>query len=145
MSELKSIEKLRDRDFKPGYHGEPTLEMIADEIQAEIDSRYMLLPVDRKGETWRIGDTFTFGDDGGKLHTCTVSGIGDGELFFYYDEHASSSKHRHFNASKLQHSKPRTVEDVLRDALNMHYEGACTLDVIDKYADELRMAGGDAE
>lgn len=87
-----------------------------DEIEREIEEKYMEMPVDRDGVSWHIGDKFPLSGVDGKKHICTVSGVNDGEVFFYYDEHASSTKHRHFIANVLVHDKPRTIEDVLQSA-----------------------------
>lgn len=124
MNEIKALEKLRDELKVCGCDPDNCIccevprkvEKLADEIKAEIAERFAALPVDREGEPWRIGDKFPFADAGGKKHVCTVSGVGIGEVFFYYDEHSGSSKHRHLRADKLAHEKPpRTLEDVLRD------------------------------
>ena len=125
---------------------------IADEIEREIAERYMELPVDRKNEPWHIGDKFAFSDGPCKKRICTVSGVGVYEVFFfYYDEHASSTKHRRFKADKLIHHKPLTIEDVLRDMGEEVWNACCEsqttwsdsgLDGIEKrYADELRSMG----
>jgi len=114
--ELESLKELRE------YTWHERFAELADKIQDEVDERYMPLPLDRKGEPWHLGDEFPFMDAGGKKHVCTVSGIGDGEVFFYYDEHADSSKHRHYRASVIAHCRPRTVEDVFEDFLRYAVE-----------------------
>ena len=55
---LESIEKLRD-EARRCFVSTPAMESLlecADEIQAEIDSRYMLLPVDAVGVPIHVGD-----------------------------------------------------------------------------------------
>jgi hypothetical protein len=147
--ELESLKELRE------YTWHERFAELADKIQDEVDERYMPLPLDRKGEPWHLGDEFPFMDAGGKKHVCTVSGIGDGEVFFYYDEHADSSKHRHYRASVIAHCRPRTVEDVLWECSKEYVDwleysgpvGDCqTLnEIFAKYAAELQMREGDVE
>lgn len=139
---MESIEKLRSR-IKNGTLSVKTLDEfmeIADEIEREIAERYMLRPVDRKGEPWHLGDMFAFEDGNGRKRTCTVSGLGDGEVFFFYDQHRDSAKQRHFNAKKLIHVKQRTIEDVLRELLRdtAHYFPSDCEDDIARAADEIR-------
>jgi len=141
--ELESLKELRE------YTWHERFAELADKIQDEVDERYMPLPLDRKGEPWHLGDEFPFMDAGGKKHVCTVSGIGDGEVFFYYDEHADSSKHRHYRASVIAHCRPRTVEDVLDEFANEvvcqgHQAGLVIPELIAKYAAELQMREGGA-
>lgn len=126
---MESIEKLREMmDYvrEPGCNRDmpgavwvriDTMQEYADEIEREIAERYMPLPVDRKNEPWRIGDKFAFSDGSGRKRICTVSGVSENEVFFYYDEHSESTKHRHFEASVLAHAKPRIIEDVLEEFL----------------------------
>lgn len=83
------------------------------ELKREIAERYMLLPVDRKNEPWHIGDKFAFGDGSGSKRICTVSGVSENEVFFYYDNHSESTKHRHFDARALLRCKPRAIEELL--------------------------------
>lgn len=109
----------------------------------EVENGYMKLPVDRNGEAWRIGDKFAFAGADGRKHICTVSGVSDCEVFFYYDEHSSSTKHRHFTARAIAHVKPRTIEDVLDEFLHTAADACaetnCELEEqIAKYATVLR-------
>lgn len=142
MSEIKALEKLRE-------HGEKVKSScftcvycdavlsLADEIEAEIAEGYMEQPVDRNGEPWHIGDKFAFTGADGRKHICTVSGVSDCEVFFYYDEHSSSTKHRHFTARAIAHVKPRTLEDVLMDA------GVSRAAISDVAAEIRELLGGD--
>ena len=111
---LESVEKLRNVKCE----GIPcsVYRKLADEIEREIADKYMLLPVDRKGEPWRIGDKFSFADASGKQHICTVSGLSGNEVFFYYDTHQDSTKHRHFKADALSHYvKHDPVKELLEE------------------------------
>lgn len=121
------------------------------ELKCEIAERYMELPVDRKNEPWHIGDKFAFGDGSGRKRICTVSGVSENEVFFYYDNNPDSTKHRHFNARALLCCKQRTIEDVLEEFLIEFDDwdwntGGNDRDnarkhLFAKYADELRNMG----
>ena len=159
---MKSIDKLRKMamDFRSDVYKRDEadyVDEIADEIEAEIAERYMLLPVDKSGETWHIGDKFAFAGADGRKHICTVSGVSDCEVFFYYDEHSSSTKHRHFTARAIAHVKPRTLEDVLEDYVveyqtrharsefgAEHFDHVDVHEMVKRCADEIRdLFGGD--
>ena len=93
-SDARIAELTRQRDAAIEAYGE---------LEREIAEKHMELPVDRNGEAWRIGDRFAFAGGDGRKHICTVSGVSDREVFFYYDEHSSSTKHRHFTARAIAH------------------------------------------
>lgn len=135
---LQSIEKYFERYTEPRAY--PWVSEMLRDIQDEVDSRYMELPVDRNGEPWNIGDKFAFSGADGRKHICTVSGVSDNEVFFYYDEHSSSTKHRHFTASAIAHVNPRTVEDVLVEFYGEFAKAKYGEDseVLSHYATELR-------
>lgn len=116
---LKSLDKLRDCNYNPGYRGEPTLEMIADEIQAEVDSRYMLLPVDADGVPIRIGDTVREMDDCVPMKVMSLT--------FYED--CVDVNACGMNPKLLFHVNPRTIEDVLRDLANEVWEASITCQI----------------
>lgn len=158
---MDSLDKLRAYEDVDRFESmEPwDVAHIADEIEREIAESYMELPVDRKNEPWHIGDKFSFADAGGNKHICTVSGISVSEVFFYYDEHHDSTKHRHFKADVLVHVKPDTLKELLDDVSkgiicyprervtgyledNHSIGEAVMLDVRDRLRE---MMGGDAE
>ena len=155
MSEIKALEKLRKLticDKGEEYTAYLDAGDIADEIEAEIAERFMGLPVDRSDNPWHIGDKFPLGDMDGGGHVCTVSGVSADEVFFYYDEHSSSSKHRHFKADKLVHYRPRTLEDVLREMLDRNGDGIGMREFnrdfdafVEHYADEIRAMFGEVD
>lgn len=136
------------------------VETMIGSIAAIADAYYMRLPVDRKSEPWRIGDKFSFAGADGRKHICTVSGVSDCEVFFYYDEHHDSTKHRHFKADVLAHYvKPDSFKELLDDVSkgiicypreritgyldwNITTAEAVMLDVRDRLRELL---GGDAE
>ena len=153
---LESIEKLRewvqhiDENRQLGAlagSGKQGLINIADEIQAEIDSRYMELPVDADGVPIRVNDVMV----DCRTPRNVVAVAPDSFVMCGYETDSfyragRACNHRHYR-------KPRTVEDVLHDFGNDYaaflsgiypFENARQCELIAKYAAELRMAG-DAE
>ena len=134
MSKLESIETLRASEFV-GQH--MSVSELADAIQAEIDERFMELPVDADGVPIHVGDILEVynGLDtkaaGGKVQTLSDCWVSFGGRSF-------------FGVKSCHHVKPRTVEDVLREFAYKVCDLNVADDAIAKYAAELRMAG-DAE
>lgn len=132
---IESIGKLRellkgcgcsDKCYSCGinYHGG-----IADEIEAEIAERYMLLPCDADGVPIRIGDTVR------EIIDCVPMKVMS--LTFYED--CVDVNACGMNPKLLFHVNPRTIEDVLRDLV----DGIGSVDfdaltAIGKAADEIR-------
>lgn len=121
---MESIEKLREwLDYKvnrflthtivlnTGAHPDELYE-IADEIEAEIAERYMLLPVDADGVPIRCGD---------KIHRTTsavdnvvkVIGVSEREFFFNGPNFMEPGIKK--NVCNAVRHVPRTIEDVLAD------------------------------
>ena len=150
---LESLDKLRDCNYNPGYRGEPTLEMIADEIQAEVDSRYMELPLDADGVPIRFGDAvegeLLFDNETVKGTVVTYHLHSDDEPDTVYIKAKPSEDTwtiKELRLNRCRHVKPRTVEDVLRDCCkewNRHCGDDWEQGVYAKYAAELRMRDGD--
>lgn len=156
MSEIKALDGLRDWvshiDDNP-HLGELTdtgkfgLGNIADEIQAEIESRYMLLPVDAEGVPIRVGDKVVFRSDS----PVTVMSIGMSQVYGLNDCGFYGPFCNFFGSgtlSEVRHVKPRTVEDVLESfvgAIYLYQEGipgTPTMDeIIAEHAAELQMRG----
>ena len=109
MSEIKALEKLRDKYFQPGYRGEKTLEMIADAIQAEVDERFMELPLDADSVPIRVGDKMK-----SEIQHGVVTSVNENAFFINHGTVGC-------NPYKFYHVKPRTLEDVLEDFL-AHYD-----------------------
>lgn len=112
------IEKLRDKNYHPGYRGEKTLEMLADEIEAEIERDYMRLPVDADGvpiHVWDVLDPPKDCEEYGRLMVTELTY--DGEDWYFKGEIPASftGQAGYFNVIGFTHAKPRTLEDVLRD------------------------------
>ena len=155
MSELESLEKLRRDDFHPGYHGEPTLEMIADEIQVEVDERYMKLPLDADGVPIHMGDTVEgelFFDNATVKGTVTTYHIHDNDepdtVYIKVDRGGGTWTIKELQIKRCRHIKPRTLEDVLQDLEGLRGNGAMYEDVVCRaaeLADEIReLLGADA-
>ena len=144
MSEIKALGKLRgELQICTNVKARPTIafmEDIADEIQAEVDERFMELPVDADGVPIRVGDTVEWLVKNGDYEVVAV-----GELVaLKLGEDGSFT----IAADALRHVKPRTLEDVLRDLEGMRGNYADYEDVVcraAKYAAEIReLLGVDA-
>lgn len=137
---MKSINKLReyvDRQ-QDEYNNHNVsfvwqLSTIADEIEAEIAERYMLLPCDYDGEPLHIGDI----TNEGKIARMIVRDDGESSVYVYKLPNVL----REFACYEVEHVKPRTLEDVLRsyvcdfaDSSGPGYDEEITR----KYADEIR-------
>lgn len=128
---IEAIKKLRQYapNSVPGVRSE--LLLIADEIQAEIDARYMELPVDADGVPIHVGDMVNARDwrETRKVsEIAVVCETSDGCRFWHMP-------------NNLYHCT-RTVEDVLMDVLrDSTHPDMGNSDIIEKYAAELRMAG----
>lgn len=147
---LESIEKLREQVKRVANNSliaEITVDVMESwcaDIQEEVESKYMLLPVDADGVPIRVGDVVQFVNDvggtGAKVEVCAVS-----NYYAYYGE----GKH-FYRAKNCRHVNPRTVEDVLWEyalEMNLTYEtgeigGEERAEALDdltaKYAAELR-------
>lgn len=109
---LKSLEDMRSSLV--GYRAVTGEDMgafllHADAIQAEVDSRYMQLPVDADGMPIHPGDKLKsiWINDGKGVQ---VEGVNGDEVFVRLGDIVMSC-----DADKQHHVKPRTVEDVLRE------------------------------
>lgn len=148
MSEIKALDELRklasnrQQDWEKLYVAQyeyKKIEEALNEIEHEIDSRYMLLPVDADGVPWHIGEEV----DGCEIVAMT------GYQLYYYDD--GSKTVEWCIAKNRRHIKPRTLEDVLTDFVNEvaregHQIGLSAPKIIDEYAYEIReLLGGDAK
>ena len=94
-------------------------EEIADEIEREIAERYMELPLDADGVPIHIGDMLEATEPNAKKERFIVAGYtteystwaGDSATLMATNENATE-----FYCHYCRHVKPRTIEDVLRDA-----------------------------
>lgn len=141
---MDSIEKLREYGHSVfnTCQQEQVIDALADEIEREISERYMLLPVDADGTHIHMGDEVIaysspkFRGVVQEVHITqsgweiTVCGLG-------------------LMPSELHHVKPRTLEDVLIDAMQFGFSSHAGDDVTNKareFADEIRdLLGGEGE
>lgn len=111
---------------------------ITDEIELEIAEKYMLLPVDTDGVPIHVGDLVQFvneqGGTGAPVEVCAIS-----KHYAYYGEGKNL-----YRADWCRHVKPRTIEDVLLEAIE---RAACPenewSEIIADCADDLRQMGVD--
>ena len=122
---MESIEKLRnlptfskvkvDGELTPTkmlmvYATKEQILEITDAIEAEIAEKYMLLPVDADGVPIRVGDVVAAQDEQPfEVRAFQLDAFG-----WFAIERLGS----HWNVNQLHHVKPRTLEDVLCDALS---------------------------
>ena len=117
MSGLNALEKLRTaaRNMAKGRNLENHEEcnlllLLADEIEAEIAERFVTLPVDEEGDVLRIGDELKCKGKSILLNSLSWDGCR-----WYATETVVSSGW--YPVHLCRHVKPRTLEDVLCDAL----------------------------
>ena len=158
MAKLESLDKLRE---ELGRRGESTGAMglylvdyeaamqIAAQVEHEIDSRYMLLPVDADGVPIHVGDYLQLGETRGEAVALTYC-PSNGKLPWEWQCDTGDW----YNTAFAHHVKPRTLESILCDALA---DVSCMGDGIVRHfepdepyvvelADEIReLLGGDAE
>lgn len=133
---LESIEKLRewveglvlstDGDVFTcymTYEKHDFIKHIADEIQAEIDSRFMELPVDADGVPWSFTDECLIDEHGDKCAFTAMRVTRDGR----WEVATNCVWHL---ASDCRHVKPRTVEDAMAE-----YAEISTSEDVKKYHD----------
>jgi len=108
-----------------------------DEQQKYIDEHYQLLPLDADGVPIHVGDAITL-----------PNGSRDKVRFITIREHDTVFNERGWVPSQCTHVKPRTLEDVLIDAMQFGFSSHAGDNVMDKareFADEIReLLGGDA-
>lgn len=122
MAEIKALEKLRDRfGCIDGYYftgdgsKRTTLMDVADAIQAEVDERFIELPVDADGVSVRVGDVVAekpfrpkMGEKPSEVVCMLLNSdgwaIGDCDPYGHW-----------YGPLQLEHVKPRTIEGVLRE------------------------------
>lgn len=146
---MDSIENLRKMDddeliaLGNGQYGRDYRHgRIADEIEAEIAEKYMLLPVGADGMPINVGDEITL-----------PNGKRDSVRFITYRMTDVVFNERGWVPNLCTHAKQRTIEDVLRDVArdsrSVRYEDGedvLTDELIAQYANEIHgMVVGDIE
>lgn len=133
MSNIKALDKLREFVEEDAL----LVEMI-EAVEHEVSERFMELPVDADGVPIRPDDlmactAFDTNNFDGKEH---VMAVGNG---FWVDKDGCT----HI-PSETRHVKPRTIEDVLSDAVGELFNADISTgstewdEVIAKYAEEIR-------
>lgn len=151
MSEIKALEEMR-KCYSPSDSSAIRNKMLAfaDAIQAEVDGRFMELPVDADGVPIHVGDEIEChanGYDG----TFTVFAISNNVAVGNHDiEWIRRNPDKWFHvASFCTHVKQRTLEDVLNDcadeisekrgiAPELNRDTPTRNEIVDKYAAEIR-------
>ena len=133
---LESIKKYKSRYMTPEHY--PWVADMVRDVEDEIADSYVLLPVDEDGVPIHVGDEVQgFGDSGPVQH---VELWDDGWVVVF--EFAPGQFTR-YSGDAVRHYKPRTIEEVLRDAIG-EYERAPMDDydavprIAAKYAEEIR-------
>lgn len=155
MSEIKALEELRNTvETIAADCDEAWLLPSLDEIQAEVDGRFMELPVDADGVPIKPGDIMQFRDDA----PVRVDSIGNSKCYVG-DFGWFGGNGGFYGKGTLKccrHVKPRTVEDVLNDcadeisekrgiAPELNRDTPTRNEIVDKYAAEIReLLGVDA-
>lgn len=144
MSEIKALEKLRKYtlcDKGERYTAYIGADKIADEIQAEVDNRFMELPVDADGVPIYVGDEIQYVNDqggtGAKVKVCAIA-----NSYAFYD----NGKHIHaYSSDSTRHAKPDPLNELLCDMIHEYgCTDALTETVAEKYAERIReLMGGD--
>ena len=145
MSEIKALDNLRKQlnvckmhDMKPAI---AYIADIADEIQAEIDERFMLLPVDADGVPIHVGDKMEYEYPNDDDKPFTILGVNNDGDVFHCPEDKRLVPTCISLANGLRHVKPRTLEDVLIDAMQFGFSSKAGENVSEKaheFASEIR-------
>ena len=134
MSEIKALESLRNCLSSATYDG------MLDAIQAEVDERFMELPLDADGVPIHVGDVIeSHGTIFNALGICMNS---------YGNLCVQGGKHNvKLSPDACRHVKPRTLESVLQEYGSEIADSASKpwSEIVDKYAAEIReLLGVDA-
>ena len=111
MSEIRALEKLREQAEREPLALTYILNDLADEIQAEIDERFTLLPVDADGVPWTL-ETESFVDDTGAkvmFSGLQVDCKGRWKIL---------SNCVWYDPSLCRHVKPDPLKELLNDRIN---------------------------
>lgn len=117
MTTIKAMNKLREWanvSWEPWAESRERLRKMLDEIESEIEERYMPLPLDADGVPIHPGDDLYDEDTGEHIPGEFVYGVSDKYVYIWHEGHnlyhgISGRYPDHFR------HRPRTLEDVLRD------------------------------
>ena len=156
---LESLDKLdtwiKRHDPSMRGHGLQALEGIRDAIQAEVDERYISLPVAADGLPIRVDDVLEYDYGDGNCGRNTVEALIYTDRWdFEFLGECGDTRNVYSMSDFFEcniHVKPRTVEDVLRDVWKEALDYAKNDiwrnpdEVFAERADELRELMGGAE
>ena len=146
---MKSVDKLRELADKldeaaarMSEHGFSPIglktKIVCDEIEREIEEHYMPAPLDADGVPVKIGDKMV-------SHTGVVETVKVLKLDESHSWHYGKNAAFLFLTESSHHAKQRTLEDVLREMVEVTDQPLCEED-IKAFADEIReLMAGDAE
>ena len=161
---MKSIDKLRTSlkactkeagvvdKFDTYWITADACDHLIDEIEAEIADNYMPLPVDDNCEPIHVGDVLDppkGSEEYGRLIVTELTY--DGEDWYFKGEIPASftGQAGYFNVIGFAHVKPRTLENIVADAIQYGHNGITGDRIEGKVAEfcaEIReLLGGDAE
>ena len=153
MSGIKALEKLRDELNVCGCDPDDCMccevprkvKKLADEIEAEIERGWMLLPVDADGVPICVGDVVEFGEN---RNQGIVKALNEHMVIAMHVDDGCMNYAKYgllWNADACRHVKPRTLEDVLREMLDRDGDGIGMREFnsdfgafVTHYADEIR-------
>ena len=136
---LESVKELRECMGvikSDGSASKRKLVEITDAIEAEVAERFMELPVDADGVPVHIGDMLFYKPYN---QTFRVGCVEYQYALVYVKDYANGS---HWKPEECTHVKPRTVEDVVQEAIQWGFTygkgGMDTSEQRDKFAAEIR-------
>ena len=145
---FESIGNLRNIAYGYAPNIRRQVNMACDEIEQEIAERYMEMPVDADGVPIRVGDYLESEEYDGRPFPCrglNVEVCKSGKRWtvcMSYDSYSGTSEYT--SARRCHHVKPRTIEDVLGEAVGELFNADISTgssewdEVIAKYAEEIR-------
>lgn len=110
---MESIDKLREYGHDCCARVDDAIHDCADAIEAEIAERYIPLPLDADGVPCKVGDMVEFH---GREYE--VFGVSEGGVYV----NNGGCWMMLFPRGDMHHVKPRTIEDVLGDLIDLCYK-----------------------
>lgn len=146
MTDIKALDKLR-RAVKKGKAGAyesgkayyDAIDECMDAIEREVSERFVELPVDEDGITIHVGDMVQGLGDSGPVQHLELWDDGWVVVFEF-----APGQFTRYSGDAVRHVKPRTVEDVLGEAVGELFNADISTgstewdEVIARYAAEIR-------
>lgn len=134
---MRSVDKLREKirlDVNnPWSDLKGDLLSLVDKVEAEIEERYMELPVDADGVPIRVGDKLEY-----RELTFDAFSVAEDVVFRECGFESGRYTVDVYDHSDVRHHNPRTLEDVLADFAAEVENDRNTIETARKYADEIR-------